>query len=117
MDVIRRIFGFLKPIVTNTAVQSAVKDIVTSGINVGKNTKNIVDSIRNKKVTKADVGQFANEVLRSGMTAPEILHATPLNIKTPVIDTAADIATIINRINKIRTGSGRKKRGKGFAYV
>ena len=39
MDIVKNIFGILKPTITNKQVQAGVKDIVTSGINIGKNTK------------------------------------------------------------------------------
>ena len=106
MDIVKNIFGILKPIVTNKDLQSGVKEIVTSGINIGKNTKSIVDSLRNKKITK-----------------DEILNAIPQPVQTPVRNTVNEIDNVINRINKIRidarSGSGvkRKKRGKGFAYA
>ncbi len=81
MDIIRPIIDVVKTIATNKDLAQQTGAVAKDVFNIGKNTKNIIDSIRHKKVEKI------KEAVESG-----------------------DLKEIIDRIHRLKTGSG-------FAYI
>jgi len=84
------IFHFIKPIfsvVKSMASNPATPGIIKSSVEIGKNTKNIIDVIR-KKPSAPTVQDIINEL--------------------------SNVQDVIERIKKLRAGTGCKC-GKGFS--
>jgi len=84
-DFIKPLFNVAKSIVTNPATPGIIK----SSVEIGKNTKNIIDAIRKKP------------------SAPPV---------EDIINNVSNVQDIIERIKTLRSGSGCKC-GKGFSYI
>jgi len=90
------IFDFIKPIfsvVKSIASNPTTPGILKSSVEIGKNTKNIIDAIR-KKLSAPHVQDIINEV--------------------------SNVQDVIERIKKLRSGSGcncTHRSGKGFSYI
>jgi len=85
-DLIKPAFNVIKFIATNPATPGIIK----SSVEIGKNTKNIIDAIRNKS-------------------------ASPVQ---DIINNVANVQDKIKRIEKLRAGTGCNCRsGKGFRYI
>jgi len=75
------IFDFIKPffnVAESIATNPATPGMIKSSVEIGKNTKNIIDAIRNK----------------------------PSNV--PVQDIVSNVQDVVERIKKLRTGAGCK---------
>jgi len=88
------IFDFIKPafnVIKSIATNPATPGIIKSSVEIGKNTKNIIDAIR-RKPSAPPVEQIVNEV--------------------------NNVQDVIEKIKKLRSGSGCNCRsGKGFRYI
>jgi len=85
-DLIKPAFSVIKSIATNPATPGIIK----SSVEIGKNTKNIIDAIRNK-------------------SAPSV---------EDIINIVSNVQDVIERIKKLRAGTGCNCRsGKGFRYI
>jgi len=88
------IFDFIKPafrVVKSIATNPATAGIIKSSVEIGKNTKNIIDAIRKKP------------------SAPPV---------EDIINNVSNVQDLIERIKKLRAGSGCNCRsGKGFRYI
>ena len=107
------IFDYVKPIfegIKSIASNPATGEVIKNSIALGKNTKNIVDSIRKKPVIAPPL------VTQIQAPMPEMQS----NIVVPF---TSEISDVIARINKLKTGSGcgcnykRKHTGRGFRYI
>ena len=109
-SVLKPVASTVKNVITDKQLMKHIADTTGNIVNIGKNTKSIVDSIRNKP--SASVKDVVEEVARA----------------VPTI--SPDIQDIIDRINKLKAGTGTRRRdrlptltsslrhrGKGFAYV
>jgi len=89
------IFDFIKPIFS-TIKSIATLGIIKSSVEMGENTKNIIDAIR-KKPSSPPVQEIVNEV--------------------------SYVQDVIDRIKKLRSGTGcrcdstSRRSGKGFRYI
>jgi len=83
-DFIKPAFNVIKSITTNPATPGIIK----SSVEIGKNTKNIIDAIRNKK-------------------------ALPVQ---DIVTNISNVQDVIERIKKLKSGTGCKCR-KGFRYI
>jgi len=87
------IFDFIKPafhVIKSIATNPATPRIIKSSVEIGKNTKNIIDAIRNKK-------------------------ALPVQ---DIVTNVSNVQDVIERIKKLKSGTGCNcKNGKGFRYV
>jgi len=87
------IFDFIKPafsVIKSIATNPATPGIVKSSVEIGNNTKNIIDAIRNK----SDV---------------------PVQ---DIINNVSNVQDVIERIEKLKSGTGCNCRtGKGFRYI
>jgi len=88
------IFDFIKPafnVIKSIAYNPATPGIIKSSVEIGKNTKDIIDAIR-RKPSAPPVEQIINEV--------------------------NNVQDVIERSKKLRGGSGCNCRtGKGFRYI
>jgi len=85
------IFDFIKPafnVIKSIATNPATPGIIKSSVEIGKNTKNIIDAIRNKSAV----------------------------IVQDIINNVSNVQVVIERIKKLKSGSGCKC-GKGFRYI
>jgi len=85
------IFDFIKPlfnVAKSIATNPATPGIIKSSVEIGKNTENIINAIRKKP------------------SAPPVQD---------IINNVSNVQDVIERIKKLRTGSGCKC-GKGFSY-
>jgi len=85
------IFDFIKPafnVIKSIATNPATPGIVKSSVEIGKNTKNIIEAIRNK-------------------SAPPVQD---------IINNVSNVQDVIEKINKLKSGTGCKC-GKGFRYI
>jgi len=88
------IFDFIKPafnVIKSIATNPATPGIIKSSVEIGKNTKNIIDAIRKKP------------------SAPPVQY---------IIDNVSNVQDVIERIKKLKSGTGCNCRsGKGFRYI
>jgi len=87
------IFDFIKPafnVIKSIATNPATPGIIKSSVEIGKNTKNIIDAIRNKK-------------------------ALPVQ---DIATNVSNVQDVIERIKKLKSGTRCKCiNGKGFRYI
>jgi len=87
------IFDFIKPafnVIKSIATNPATPGIIKSSVEIGKNTKNIIDAIRNK-------------------SAPPVQD---------IVNNVSNIQDVIERIKKLKYGTGCNCRtGKGIRYI
>jgi len=85
IDFIKPLFNVAKSIATNPATPGIIK----SSVEIGKNTKNIIDAIRKK----------------------------PSNVPVQdIINNVSNVQDVIERIKKLKPRAGCKC-GKGFSYI
>jgi len=86
------IFDFIKPffnVAKSIATNPATPGIIKSSVEIGKNTKNVIDAIRKKP------------------SAPPV---------EDIINNVSNVQDVIERIKKLRARAGCKC-GKGFSYI
>jgi len=88
------IFDFIKPafsVIKSIATKPATPGIIKSSVEIGKNTKNIIDALRKKP------------------------SAVPVE---DIINNVSNVHDVIERIKKLKAESGRNCRSeKGFRYI